>query len=230
MYKLYEILTTINNIQIILLALCCLLCFVFFERLSAAHKIFSYYLFLLLVIGFTANEMTHERLNNLPLLHIMVIGEFAILSLYFKSILKKEYFFIKKFKWYLILFGGLIMANSLFVQGLFAFNSNGKSLMQAITIGWSVAYLFQNLEVSKNDLAANKSLKLINSSLLFYNAGSFFIFLFYQFILENKQLYNQKIFLTYGIIYLIFTILVLIAYMMLIFSKKQTLVAVESEQ
>ncbi|MBC8756547.1 hypothetical protein H2O64_17880 [Kordia sp. YSTF-M3] len=127
--------------------------------------------------------------NNLPLLHIYTLGEFLLLSYFFKSLLEKPVFFKTSF-WYFIIGGSfLIIINSLFFQSIFGFNTFAKTFVQVTIIGYAILYFYNLVENQLFSLALSKSLRLINSAILVYYSGSLFIFMCSNVYLENMQIY-----------------------------------------
>lgn len=218
-------LKTIAEIQHYTLLTCCLISFFFFSKLSQPLKILSYYLFGLLVIGYVATDLSKApAINNLHLLHLLVIVEFIFLSLFYKRILRFNHSRIDLiFKIYLILIGGFTLINSIWIEGLRVFNTNGKILVQFIIIILSVVFFYQrSMTIFKTNIY-EKSLRLVNSALLIYYSGSFIYFLIYKFTSDNKKYDGIQVDLLIfnASLYLLFTILILIAILMVITQRKK---------
>lgn len=221
MGELYEIIELLGNIQVFLLVICCLGCFFFFNTFNRSIKIFSYYLLFILVINFIAGEMSNQNINNMPLLHILIFGEFIFLTSFFKEIfsIEKQIWLKKYFKIYVGIIGFILILNTLLIEPVIAFNTNGKILTQSITIIYTVFFFFQRATILMKIDKTERSLRLINSALLIYYSGSFFVFLLYNFMQQNKELYTTKVLVINVVLYLLFTIVILIAILMVILHR-----------
>lgn len=194
--------------------------FVYFERLSHGLKIISYYSFFILICSYLAYFLAKNGQNNLFITHLLALGEFIYLAFFYKFILIKNHFFQKRFKLFIGTIGGLIILNTLFIQDLLTFNSYGKSLFQVVILALGFFYFYEKTLKDYN-LPHQKSINLINSAILLYYSGSFLIFLSFDFLINNLKLYSSNISITNGILYLLFTILLFIAYLMAIFGKQE---------
>lgn len=219
-----EILLTIADIQFVVLFFCCLIVFIFNSKLNQPFKILGYYLLALLIIGYVSKDLGKAPyVNNLHLLHLLAIIEFISLSLFFKEILN---FSVPKvdlyYKIYLAIIGGIVISNSIWIENLRVFNTNGKILVQFVIIILCVIFFYQRAQNVSKINVYEKALRLTNSAMLIYYSGSFIYFLIYKFTANNKQFLSTEILIFNASLYLLFTILILIAILMVVTQRKKT--------
>ncbi|MEL6944538.1 MAG: hypothetical protein AAFO82_17895 [Bacteroidota bacterium] len=163
-----------------------------------------------------------ERVSNLAITHIITLGEFIFLSLYFRAILKEDTFLDKYFRIYLGIVGGLIIANTLFIEKINVFNTNAKILVLFLIIIWIVYFFYDRSKKLMEVDIHEKAIRLINSGLLLYYSGSFFWFLFYKFTINNEVFYSHKVLIFNAALYLFFTIIVSIAILRVVFHRTKS--------
>ena len=139
---------------------------------------------------------------NLFLLHIYTIVDFILLSLIFKPVLPK---FLSR----LLLFGFPVFAtiNSIFFEHLKTENVLNRSLSAIILMFYALSFFTKTLREMKILNLEKEPLFWISVGILFYNAASFFIFLFNHYLTASRDLW-----FTYFGIHAIFTILLYICY------------------
>lgn len=214
------LLDLISDLQEYVMIASCLLCFWGFARLNSSERIIAYYLFFLLIINGVASLIADQRENNLATTHILVLGEFILLSSYFKELLGERFFLKKYYKMYLAVIGGFILFNSLFLEKITTFNTNAKTLVLFVIIFMTTSFFYdrsrQLMEVDKHEKAA----RTINAALLLYYSGSFFVYLFYKFTQDNMVFYSNKMLIFNASLYLLFALLMLLACSLILFSRK----------
>jgi hypothetical protein len=75
----------------IFLLLNLILFFLSFSKQGKAYKIFILYLGIIFVVQILAKIYSAQNINNLFLSHFYFIGQFVLLSLFFKTLLKEKY-------------------------------------------------------------------------------------------------------------------------------------------
>jgi hypothetical protein len=214
-----ELIYFLANCQEYIILICCILCFFFFKKLSKELKIISYYLFFMMLMSSSAVRMANLGVNNMPITHLLVLGEFIFLSLFYKEMLKDHVFFKKYFKIHLGVIGSLIILNSLYVENISTYNTNAKVLVLFIIIMFAALFFYERAKVLMQIDVNEKAIRLINSALLVYYSGSFFMFLMYKFMVNNEQFYTKNILIFNGSLYLLFTIVMLIAILMVVLHR-----------
>jgi carbon starvation protein CstA len=124
--------------------------------------------------------------QNLPLLHLYTLGELILISLFYRAVLEENSPFKQHFKTITALAAVLVILNTIFVQGLFEFNSYAKSLVQVLIILYALDFAFRFTEKDVLATDFNQLLRLVNSAILLYYCGSLFIFMTSQFEIESK--------------------------------------------
>lgn len=153
-----------------------------------------HYVFLVALIELVAKiyYVYSNAENNLYLLHILTIGEFILLSLFYRKVIAKPNFKTQGFIVFILFITTLIILNTIFLQDIETYNSYAKSLVQIIVITYAILY-FYNLTVDIETINEQnqKSLRLINSSILLYYSGSLFIFMFGNYYKQNPDIYAR---------------------------------------
>ena len=148
-------------------------------------------------IGLLAYFMAFLNLSNLFLLHIYTIFNFIMLTLIFRSIIHQKII-------YLLLFVFCVFAsvNSIWIEHLQTLNVLSRSVSAFIIMFYPLFFFIKTLQDMKVQRLEVLPLFWISIGTLFYNAGSFFIFLFSKDIAPHEELWH-----TYFGIHAVFTIL-----------------------
>ena len=180
-------------------------------------QFFTLYLIGSLVINIPALILGKLGSNNLPLLHLFTIWEFVLVGLFYRSNTSIRCRDI--YKYILITGTVLLLVNSAFIQGMTEFNSYAKGFSQVILLLFSIHYLFQNSDAGDSETVELKStLNLINGGLCVYFAGSLFIFMSSNFLLEMTDLL-LKLFAINVILHFLFQVIVFYAVWKLAYPK-----------
>ena len=167
------------------------------------------YLFVNLLISVTAGYFWKRQWNNLPLLHLNTFIEFLFFSLFYKAILKESRRFQRYFWPFITLVSLLVIANSIFLESIYSFNSLSKSFVQFILIGYAVLYIY-SFSIKLEEINVDKqAVRLINAAVLIYYSSSLFIFLFSNLFLENDIKMAQAFWVVNAGLSLIFQLLIL---------------------
>ncbi len=146
-----------------------------YKGLPEACKILTWYLLMAGVTNLIAKMLAMQRINNLPVLHIYTLVEFAILSMFYRSVFKGS----EVRKWILpvlSLFFCFCVVSAIFFQTIFIYNSYSRSVSAIIMMIYSIAY-FKNA-LDRDDLPSMdfSPLLWINAALLVYFGGAVFLF------------------------------------------------------
>jgi hypothetical protein len=139
---------------------------------------------------------------NLFLLHIYTIFDFILLTLIFKPVLGA-----RLTRFLTIAFSLFAATNSIFFEHLRTENVLNRSLSALILMFYALSFFTKTLREMKIQKLENEPLFWISIGVLFYNAGSFFIFLFSHYLTPIQDLWY-----TYFGIHAIFTILLYVCY------------------
>ena len=156
------------------------------KLLSSALRIFTYYLILCCIGNIISGLFASKHQNNLPALHIYTCIEFLFISLFYKKISSKLPILLI----YLLIlcFVVFCITDSFFLQNILIHNSYARSLESAIVILYSLLFLKESLDNDSPKHQYNKTLVYINFAFLMYFGGSFFLFLFVNFLTSNQFL------------------------------------------
>lgn len=183
MLNFWNLLADLNIVFLVGIALFCIWEFNTFPQL---FKRISYLIWFNLATELGARILAETTGNNLPLLHVYTLGEFLLLSFFYKGLLQDPKWLAQNFKKITLVIASLIILNSIFLQPVIQFNTYAKTLVQIIFITYSILYFFNLSDASHLFDKEQKYLRLINSAILVYYSGSLFIFMFSNYFLQNN--------------------------------------------
>ena len=215
---LHKIYVNIGDLAVVCLFINVILCLSHFKKFGDPFRRFCYFLIWALLIEILARVCSYVWSNNLPLLHLYTLGEFILLSWFYKSLIEKPVVFQNKYQYFITAIVVLIILNSLFIQNINGFNSYAKTLVQIIIISYAILYFYNLTENRSLPFAVEKSLRLINSAIIVYYSGSLFIFMCGQISFDNSTSYLPFWAFNAGL-YLIFQLLILWGIWKVIFKK-----------
>lgn len=171
-----RIIIVVSHLPILLSAL---YTFIYFKKFSKPLQIFSYSIFFSSVIQFISLLLWFYRVNNMPLLHLYVIGQILLLGWFYQKVLG-GYINVRIIWFVTILFSIFSIINSFFFQNIFSFNSYAITFQSVlITIVTIFSYIvFLNKIVQQENSNDILSLNWINSGLFIYHASNLLIFYF----------------------------------------------------
>ena len=203
-----------------LLLISFVLILLYWNRLNTALKFFGAFIGLSFLVQTSAFTIPYliKGYNNFWLLHLLTLGEFIFLSLFYYHLFKENDRFQKFIRIFLPIVSLLIISNSIFLEPITGYNSNAKALTQLFIISYAIYYFYI---VSTKEILTdnyNKALHIINSGILLYYAGSLFIFMFGKIAMDIVE---WKLFLIFNAtLYFIFLIIVLIGLWKVIFKQQ----------
>jgi hypothetical protein len=196
-----------------------------FRRLPIAMQFLGFFLGLNLTTEILSRILFHFKINNLYLLHIYTFFEFLVWSIFYYYLIWRTGNSKKYFKIFVSLIGLTIILNSIFLEPTTGFNSNAKTLVQIILIGYAIYYIFINFGVTDFSIKENQSILWINFAVMLYYSGSLFIVMFMKMIHSNDAdttSYNG-FWLFNALLNAIFQLLILISIWKVAFSKTKSL-------
>lgn len=197
--------------------------FVFFSNWKKQYRVFNYlgfFIVLNIITECLARIYQVNGWNNLPLLHIYTLGEFILLSMFYKMLFKKEFKKSHFFKFFIPIVSIIIILNTIFLQEITGFNSYAKTLVQCILIGYALFY-FVKIDARIEERNIKEKARLIaNSAILIYYSGSLFIFMFSDFFSRYSDGLPSYFWLFNVILNLIFQLIILSAIWMIFKNKK----------
>jgi hypothetical protein len=151
----------------------------YYHRFSKELKAFCPFLFLSGLVQFSSLLLWFLKRNNLPLLHFYIPAGFLCLAFFYRTLLSG---FIKAriIEGAAILFIIFSLVNTLFIQPLLTFNSNGlvvESVLIVIMALFTFIFLLNDI-VKESGTRDIKSLNWINSGLFIFYSSGLLIFYF----------------------------------------------------
>ncbi len=205
---LQQVYLRMGDLAVLCLAVNVMLCLYKFKQLDTPLRIFCYFLTWNLSIEVAARICSYTVENNLPLLHLYTLGEFLLLSIFYKSLMVKSEGAQQKINYFILVGAVLIILNSIFLQSIYGFNTIAKTAVQLTIISYAILYFYNLTNNQSLSEQAGKSLRLINSAILVYYSGSLFIFMCSQVSFVESDLYvffwafNAALYLTFQLLVL----------------------------
>lgn len=165
-----------------------------YSTFGKALRVFSVFVFLSAVLQFASLACWFGGINNMPLLHVYVAGGFVCLAWFYKTVLGD---FISPF----IMWGGALIfvilniLNSIFLQGIFTFNSNAlvlESILLVILALFSFVF-FLNDSMKETGIRDIRSLSWINSGIFIYYLSCLLLFYLGETIVHHLSTELNKI-------------------------------------
>lgn len=211
----------ISTFPLLCLLVSCYIGLRYWQRLPRSIQILVIYLFFNFIIEIGARLAAVAFRQNLPLLHLYTFGEFLFFSLFYQKILDEQSLFKKYFSWIVPTVLALVVLNTIFLQGIFEFNSYAKTLVQIVIILYALDYAFRITEREDTDPRLTQMLRLINAAILIYYCGSLFIFMASQFESELRESF-KILWNTNKILNLIFQLIILVALWKVAFNRPKS--------
>jgi len=171
------------------------------RRIGGSNKVQSWLSLVIFVYAITEFLFfftgKHLHQNNLYLTHIVPVIEFALLVCFFRVTLSE-----KAIKILIISFTILSILNVLFVENLNEFNTLARAIEALILIIISLMYFYTLLQDLSEQYIERSPLFWIATSILIYFSGSFFIFIYGNYIMPSA-----KLSLTFWAIHALFSII-----------------------
>lgn len=157
------------------------------SQLEYPMTFLAYLIYFMAITEVIAEILWWSSTNNLPLLHLYIIVEFALLGWMYHLYLYK---LLGRYLIPLIIvaFCTFSIINSLFIQSIFTFNTYARAIENLLLILLSLAYFYKMLKELKVKYLEKDPMFWINSGILVYFSGNLFIFIFSNYILPHKSL------------------------------------------
>lgn len=116
--------------------------------------------------------------TNLWVYHFFVPVSFIIILGVYAYHLSETQFMKRVFRWVIIIFVLLAVFNTIWLQGLYSFNSNMISLSSLIYMILAIAYFYQLIKTREQERLDKVPMVWFNTGILLYHSGSLILFLF----------------------------------------------------
>jgi len=169
--------------------------------LGGSNKVQRWLIVVILIYAITeflfffTGKYLHQ--NNLYLTHVFPVIEFALLVCFFRETLSKKAITIL-----IISFTILSILNVLFFENLNEFNTLARAVEALLLIIISLMYFYSLLRDLSEKYLEQSPLFWVATSILIYFSGSFFIFIYGNYIMPSA-----KLSLTFWAIHALFSIL-----------------------
>lgn len=195
-----------------------------FRQLPKAFRILAFVLANELLTEIVSTWMFNRKINNMPLLHLYTLGSFWLFSFFFRELFRGKPAVRRYFWGYLATVSLLLVADSLWLESIYGFNSMAKTLVQLLFMSYVVYFLFDAFGKTDFLQADHLAVSLVNMAILIYNAGSLFIFMFAKTL--NNGLLSSKaqsgLWMMNSLLYLIFQLLLLLAVWIQVFKATKS--------
>ncbi len=169
-----------------------------YRRLTPALKVIAAYVLLGSVVQWASSTMSAHRQNNLPLLHVYTVLEFACL-VWFYRLVQRGFIKNKVFIGLAISFPVLAVLNALFLQDIYHFNTYVRSLESLLIITLALLWYYRALAELKIPRLQDDPVFWVNTGLLLYFSGNVLLFAFSNYILSFHRSLNLYIWAFHGL-------------------------------
>ena len=160
-----------------------------YKRLSKSLKTILFFLIFIAIANTIMTVLNMKSINNLFLVHIYTVFEFAFLSWFYKLQLKG--LAGKIIPVLIVLFTLLCLVNYFFIQKSDQSNTYTRSIEAIIIIGYCIL-LFSKQSLAENGIPWRKiSVNWINVGVLIYYSGCFFTFVFMNYLMKASHFINH---------------------------------------
>jgi len=166
-----------------------------YKYANEKEKVFIYYIIAIGFFEIFAKVLKRILVdgNNLPGLHLYTLFQFVLLTLFFNACLKElsDWF---KYKWILAIGTIGIIANSLFVQSIFTYNSYSKSVVELYIIIMSLALFKLFLSDKTHEPINMKASVSFVSAVFLQSSVSIILYIYSNDIMEMKASLRDLLF------------------------------------
>ncbi|MCJ8291675.1 MAG: hypothetical protein HRT58_04880 [Crocinitomicaceae bacterium] len=178
-----NILLLLPNIPILLVAI---YAGYYFSQFNKELRVFSGFLFLSILIQIPSVILYLLEMNNMPLLHIYtLLGGYILIRFY--RVLLKNYLAIKVLSIVSGLFVLFAIIDSLFIEGIFTFNTIGLTVEAVIVVilALSTFNLLMQEKSQFQDKQMLKSISWINSGFFIYFSSNLLLYYFGDYLVRS---------------------------------------------
>ncbi|MCE7996096.1 MAG: hypothetical protein HEP71_29220 [Roseivirga sp.] len=167
-----------------------------YRSLDETQKILGLLIIICTVTELTTNIMWFMRMRNLHIYQVFSVLNFNLILLVFRNHLGKRWKNpLMKFQ---ITYTFLAIANSVFIQGYFSFNSNVTTSSSLIFISLSVTYFYKLLREVKYQKLEKTPMFWISAGILMYYSSTLILFLLGE-VFEGSTLAREVALAAWGL-------------------------------
>jgi hypothetical protein len=155
-----------------------------YKRNKAEQHVLFWYIALATITEFVSVSLAGKGKNNLPVFHLFTVLEFIFLVYFYKLALGR---INTKLRIYTLIgvFIGLAVINAMFLEDIYSFNTNLRTLESLVLILLSVYFLFNLTAKSEVLYITDYPNFVASAAILFYFSGSLFLFASSRIFLKN---------------------------------------------
>lgn len=173
-----------------------------------------YYELASLVIIYTIGDITAltlalKGINNMPLFHTITFLEFGLLALIYRKNFKSKK--RKSLGVFTILICLLLVYNTLYIEDIWEFDSFAKMITSLVLIFFSMIWFIKIFKEMVIEKLSDDPMFYINSGVLLYFSGNFFIFTYYNYVASRNGEVMNEIWNIHSILNIIYSLLLAIA-------------------
>lgn len=168
------------------------------KRLDKTMRPICWYLITVILIQIGATILVRYHQNNLRLLHLLTVLEFALITWFYYEAL--EGLLKRKTALALVgLFSAAAILNSVFFQALTTFNTNARSLEGVLVIILALMCFYKILSEMKIKKLGQYPVFWINTGFLLYYSGGVLLFGFSNYLLKFNKPINMYVWALHGL-------------------------------
>ena len=180
------------------------------KYLSFELKILSVYLLLSFLTDITTLQLAINSINNLPLLYVLTVLEFPLISLIYYKIFRSSY--LKRIIVAMAITFFFIVIFNLYNEGISNYAALPRTVESIIFTVYSIILFYKMLRSGVDFRIEKNETFWFNGSILVYFAGTLLFFSLSSYILEHASLDTQrKLFTTPAILNIVQKLLFTIA-------------------
>lgn len=212
-------LATISEIAQLSLALPILVMLFRFKRFTKLFWTLAVLLLVALIISYSAYILYQNRTNNMYLLHIYTVLEYALWSIFYYQLFEKKV--AKKIiVSMLLLFVIFSITNTIYWQSLEMFNSYSRSVESAFLLCFAIAWFYKVFVDSKIIKLESHPVFWINSGVLVYFSGSFLLFITNNFLVHISRQQFFEAWALHGLFLIIHYLFIAIGIWLITYKKQ----------
>ena len=188
----------------LLLGINIILFFKSYRNRSVAFKIFTYYLLIILIIQICSTYLRINKTPNIFLSHYYFVGQFILLSLFFKEILLKD--ILKKiiFSTLIIILISVGIYYIIYPQDYYKFNTIEILITSIPLIVYSFIFFMRRIE------GDNKKFIYIISGIFLYLLCSTLLFTLGNFVNSSTSSFRKVSWYSNAILYIVYQVLIFV--------------------
>lgn len=158
-----------------------------------------------LLSDLTIYLMAEHGYNNMPVIHAFTVIEFTLLTIIYKSVLDES---VRKYLSGLIIFFAIFsIVNVIWIQDILAFNSWGRMIESFFLVILSLLWFLKIFREMVIEKLSSHPMFYINSGVLLYFAGNFFIFTYYNVMVNQFHGVMNEIWQIHSILNIIYSLM-----------------------